>query len=227
MTWQRAISLVWVLLVASSSQAGVMLTFDGLPTSFTPGDSFTFSVKLTGAQGLASYDIPLVLSAASGTPEVDFGFDPVPTAAPANYVFPSDLFFFAIAFPQGAEDHLAISDFNFDSGFNLVGVDTVAGVNDVLAVVSVTTTTGVTGPLTISIDESFLQLDNVDLDPIPDFADVLANLPATTITQSQQATVPEPASLLVWSLGAAGLTVISRRRCKRDSSSAGDASASS
>jgi len=85
------------------------------------------------------------------------------------------------------------------------GVTTVAGVNDLVADVTVTTTVSMVDDLTISIISGKLELDSLASGAIGGFEELKDDLPVSTIP------VPEPASAMLFALG----VVLLKRRSRR------------
>ena len=132
-----------------------MLELSGVPAGFVPGQDVTFDVLLRDATDLASYNIVLTLQLAAGTIGTDAHFI-VPGAASSHYVFGLDTTCFAAAVQTvGATQALTISDFHDPDGDGtLNGVITVAGANDRIATVTVSTHAGTCGDLSLSFDTS-------------------------------------------------------------------------
>jgi len=180
------------LCVCACAHGDPILAID-VPAAYTPGSSFDVTVRLTGAEDLALYNIEAVVSAEGGIAGTDFYF--ASAAEPASgYVFDgqaNDGFAYNIL--GSATDHITLSDLLVSGS-----VDTVAGVNDLLATVTITTTATMTEPLTIDVVESSLELDAPG-GPILGFNDLKAALPAPTIP------IPEPVALSLLAIGAVGL----------------------
>ena len=200
--------LIVVALVATRADAGILFN-NFSSTTYTPGVALEFDVVFgTNITGLNSYFVELILSASDGsaTPGVggDFYFDDAATFYPATGgVFdsaPGSGFFLASEVPLGAADRLSLSD------FLLAGeVDPLPG--DILARVTIQTTRDV-GTLTLSIDGTTLDLLDEDLVLVPQFNQVVGNLPSP----SSVAVIPEPASMTIWGCLIAGVVAFRRRR---------------
>jgi hypothetical protein len=191
-----------VVLLASFGPAwgGPMLELSGVPGSFVPGQDVTFDILLRDATDLASYNIVLTLQLAAGTIGTDAHFI-VPGAALSHYVFGLDTTYFAAAVQTvGATQALAISDFHDPDGDGtLNGVDTVAGTNDRVVTVTVSTHADTCGDLSLFFDTVALELDTPLTDshgaPVP--IDGFTTLRSSLAAQSPVgvSAVPEPASL--------------------------------
>jgi len=211
--------LRWALLAAGAVAAGMiaapcaaapMLSLDGFPPYYVPGQPFTFSIILTGAENLASYNVEVALELETGTVGTDAWFVE-PDAPLSSYLFgdtAEDRQFFGTALRiVGDQQRLTIGDLHDpDDDLVLDPVDTVAGVNDLVAAVTVGTAVNLTGGLAISLDAASLELDTPELDaqddPIPiDGFDALQSDVAAR-SPSQVPLVPEPATLVLLAVAA-------------------------
>jgi len=211
--------LRWALLAAGAVAAGMiaapcaaapMLSLDGFPPYYVPGQPFTFSIILTGAENLASYNVEVALELETGTVGTDAWFVE-PDAPLSSYLFgdtAGDRQFFGTALRiVGDQQRLTIGDLHDpDDDLVLDPVDTVAGVNDLVAAVTVGTAVNLTGGLAISLDAASLELDTPELDaqddPIPiDGFDALQSDVAGR-SPSQVPLVPEPATLVLLAVAA-------------------------
>jgi hypothetical protein len=208
---------VALFLVTCSLSASPLLSMEGLPSTYVPGESITFNVTLTGATNLGSYFTELLLEAPGGVTGSDVWFE-VPAAPASRYVFLADSANFAASAAKfGQRYALSISDLHdADGDGDLEGVDALAGVNDRIAAVTIRTSPSLTGQLMLSIDATSLELDTPAVDgagnpvPVSGFSGLVASLAAAGPSRVDQ--VPEPSSLAL--LGAlAGLA--SRRRWRR------------
>ena len=201
--------LTALVLLHAPTLVALDFSLEGLPTTYTPGTSFSFNVGLVGAEDLNLYSIDLTMEAESGNPGADFLFDEDLTTEPASrYVFggaglhPDG--FVASADVDGGLATLNLSDL-LDVGEM---VDTVSGVNDLVATVTVTTM-GDMGDLTIAFDTTFLELLDDFGDDIPGF-DNLTVPPPATVTP-----IPEPSALILWMSGCIGVLIYQYRRRRR------------
>lgn len=201
--------------LTSVASADPILTVGTVPLDYVPGGSFTLDVTLSGAEQLNSYFIELFLTADFGVAGVDFFFDDAATIGPSDpsYVFGiNGMFFSAVAGVDGAAAVLSLSD-ALTNPFDTV--DTVLGINDLIARVTVRTT-GNVGNLVVGINTTTSPPDLLDpiFDPIPDFADLLVT-PPQQIAPDTTTAVPEPISLVLLCTGAFGL--LGYRRLARPS----------
>ena len=184
--------LVGVLYVCACAHADPILAID-VPAAYTPGSPCDVTVRLTGAEDLALYNIEVVVSAGGGTAGTDFYFASAVEPA-SRYVFDgqaNDGFAYNIL--GSATDHITLSDLLVSGS-----VDTVVGVNDIVATVTITTTATMSEPLTVGVVEDSLELDAPG-GPILGFDALKAALPAPTIP------IPEPVALSLLAIGAVGL----------------------
>jgi hypothetical protein len=202
-----AVGVAWM---AAPCAAAPMLSIDGLPPYYVPGQPFTFTIMLTGAEDLASYGIDVGLELQTGTVGTD-AWLVEPDAPLSSYVFgdtAADRRFFGTALRiVGDQQRLTIGDLH-DPDDNLVldPVNTVAGVNDLVAEVTVGTGMNLTGDVLLSLDASTLELDTPQLDaqndPVPiDGFEALQSAVAAR-SPSQVPLVPEPATLVLLAVAA-------------------------
>ena len=192
-------ALLGCLLVSSTAAASPVLTIDA-PLSFESGTPFDVTIALTGAEDFSLYTIKLILSAPTGSQGVDYFF--TGAAEPSDrYVFDglvSDGFAYSIL--NDSEHCITLSDLLIFGS-----VTTVDGVNDHVAYVTVGTTASMLDDLTITVVSDSLELDSPASGTIDGFNELKGAIPVSTIP------VPEPASLLLFTLAAGFLT----RRSKR------------
>ena len=198
-----------------------MLELSGVPAGFVPGQDVTFDVLLRDAANLASYNVVLTLELAAGTAGTDAHFV-VPGAALSRYVFGHDTTnFWASVQTVGAMQALTISDFHDpDDDLDLDGVNTVAGDNDRVATVTISTHAGTCGDLSLSFDTAAFELDTPLIDPhgAPVPIDGFATLRSSLAVQDPVGVtaIPEPATLSL-SVLALIAAVAGRRRRTFDS----------
>lgn len=203
--------------VVSSARAGLMLTVEGVPTQYTAGDSFSFDVRLQGAENLNEFFIELVLSAESGVADVDFFFDELQTVQhPTEYVFSDPSLnpggFAAFVITDNNQSILGLSDL-LDSGEE---VSTSENVNEFIATVVVQTAADI-GDLSIEFDTTFMELTNDAGGPIGGFDNLVTTLDNSSpivIASSTTNVIPEPTSMAIFG-GIVALGAVSSRRRRR------------
>lgn len=197
------------LWLSSSAYAGPILSLDGLPSTFTPGTSFEFDVRLSEAVNLNSYFIELTLEADKGVAGVDFFFESAAQAS-TDYVFesvdPVDLggFFAATNTTLSNHQRLSLSDFFWDFA---AGVTTVAGQDDRIARVRVGTSSGIR-TIRLFFDDTFLELYDAN-------GMSLSDVELTDYTLSaddSRPVVPEPSTLVLSLLGGSTIWLVRRRQ---------------
>jgi len=202
-----------VLALVSLASADPILSLQNVPEDYTPGLSFSFDVVLAGATDLASYNVAVVLTSDAGT--LGIGGDAwfVPPAAPpaARYVFDGYTDFFLSQVSTGGGDYaLVTSHWNDPDGIlPLDGVNTVAGINDIIVHVTVAVSPTLTDSLHLSARAANLELDTPPGTPIPGFSTLQQSLASATPVEVVE--VPEPVTLLL--LFPAGAVLRRRRTC--------------
>lgn len=238
MSWQalRACLLLGslaVLLAGGLAGADVILTIEPSVAAYTPGGAVDFTVRLSGAANLASYNIEILIDDATGglpggagdghywlvdlLPDSPDPLDPnnqnVATRPPdAEYLFGGNsdpltrLSFEGVALGYG----VGLSDYGFDEvqvpAPHIYGADTDPD-KQVLAVFTVATGGQFAGTLRLRFDTSGLLLDDPAGSPISGFQP--ADYEAYELTVPM---IPEPACAAVL---AAGAVVLLRRRLRR------------
>jgi hypothetical protein len=183
---------VCALTAFASRGAAEPILLTGLGTTFVPGKTFTFDVKLPALSGLGSYNVDVVLESPTGIAGTDFFFDVAATIPSLTaYVFLSSANYFDAANVDSPARHrLTLTD------FDLAGSDVEVGMNDMVAHVAVTTSPTFLGPLTVGIHADGLILDTPNIAPTPveQFAMIqfeTQNVPSLTLVP-----VPEPTSIM-------------------------------
>jgi hypothetical protein len=205
-----AVCLLFAASFCNSASAGIMLTLDDLPGSYTPGEDFSFQVRLEGVTGLNSFFIELRIRADGGTPDVDFSLNTTLTGAPSSgYVFGDhDSFGFeAGSVVLGNDLIVSLSDFLTSDD----EVDVISGVNDIVATVFISTTRNV-GNLRIEFDTEFLELLDAEFLPVPGFDELELSPFAVVAAPTQTAVIPEPRSGLLWLIAFLSMLAVGRRR---------------
>ena len=171
-----------------------------VPVGYTPGGTFDVTVELSGAVGLALYNIELELSSTGGTAGTDFYF--IGSAEPASrYVFDgtaNDGFAFNIL--DSAPERITLSDL-----LTTGSVSTLAGINDLVADVTIGTSTAMVDDVTVAVVAASLELDG-ESGPIPGYDALKADPPSSSIP------IPEPATL---ALLVGGVWWVKRRASRR------------
>ena len=216
-----SIGLILILGGASvRADTGITPSVSGLTTTYTPGNTLTFEVGLTGATNLNSYNIALDLTSNKGTAGTDFYFlgspGTYPPASGANsYVFDSGL---GVSSPCGfvatadtvlstntallnLSDFLDEGEFVSDSG------------SDTMLATVLLKTTPAAGNLALSFDGSVLELLTPEGQPVSGFGTLAANL--NSFNLPAVAPVPEPGTLAL--LTVAGIIAAAGWRRKKGS----------
>ena len=191
--------VVIVLALVSLTSADPILSLQNVPAQYTPGLPFGFDVVLTGATDLASYNVAVVLTADTGALGAggDAWFLPASAPPAARYVFDGYTDFFLSQLSAGGGDHtLVTSHWNDPDGLlPLDGVNTVAGVNDLVAHVTIATAATLADSLHLSVQAGNLELDTPPGTPIPGFSTLQQDVAAAAAVEVAE--VPEPAILLL------------------------------
>jgi hypothetical protein len=154
----RRIAFAVVALVGFCTpvQAETLPLIDGVPTTYTPGQPFTFTLHVPSLPDFSSYTLELVFS----TTVIDPALLAFPIVAPVgSYVFPTNAnFAFQFDAPPGAQEvRLTLSD-----SVPPLGVITVPGANDALATITVVPNAALTGPITLSVGSNTQFLYNME-----------------------------------------------------------------
>lgn len=196
-TWFRAIAVALAAAVPGRADYVVL----DQPDAYTPGTPFTVGVGLAPVSDLGAYNVELVFRTTRPVAGL-LAVDP-PAAAASGYVFPSPANFLAGAVASGTDYRVTLSDF----GLAPTGPTVVAGVNDRLTSLTVRPAAGLTGPISVFVERSSLQIDDAAggslLGP--------GEPPSGVVAQA----VPGPAA---WACGATCLVALAvrRRYCARD-----------
>jgi hypothetical protein len=193
---------------APSGFGATIQLIQGLPTSYIPGQSIAFDVRVPAISNLGSYNIDLVLEGSVAGAGTDYFFSTaLTTPASTNYVFASSANFVAAANIDSPTRHrITLTD------FDLVGTNVVPSVNDRVARVVLQTVPSYRGQLDLFVDAPLLILDTPNVTPtsVMDF-DMIRDAIATT-PPVELSLVPEPSSIGgMW----AGLAVILAGRTNR------------
>lgn len=206
---------VVVGLSSAPARAETLPLIEGMPTTYTPGQSFTFTVRVPEMLGLSGYRLELVFSAETPNPRILAAPSFTPSASdPSTYVFgTSDQAAFTLD-TSGPDVRLVLTD-SFAAPRD-PPTDVTPGQNDFLATVTVTPLAAanglpaVTGPITISIGAgtSFLfSSESGPFDALEPFVVAEADTPPVGNP------VPAPPGLLLLAIG--GLALGARTRFAR------------
>jgi hypothetical protein len=200
----RTLLAAAALLVAAGSSRADVLPLVGVPSGYNPGVAFTFDVSAPGLVGLTDYTLQFSVTAgvAPNLPDL------VVTAAPAatNYPFPDATNFTTtyMSSPGVNGPILMIQDASSGSG-----IDTVLGVNDRLATITVSPGVNLAGPITITFTlNEFTTARDVSFDLPPPII-ITPNEDPTGPT----APVPAPPAAVLAGIG--GLCFLARTRFRR------------
>ena len=190
------------LSLSTQSKAAIIVSLDGLPTTYTAGTPFTFDVVLQNYTNLNSFNIELQMSADSGVAGTDYYF------TGATGLLFNDGNFATSGLPS---QFITLSDFHNSLEFS--GSSTV-----------VATVTGVAlfdvGAIQISILGGSIELLDFSLAEIPGFPDVeLFNGNVAPGPANPNQAIPEPTSLLAF--GFLSLSALGFKRFQSRSRGAG------
>jgi hypothetical protein len=142
---RMAFAVVLVVCCAVPARAETLPILDGVPAFYTPGQPFTFALRVPELPDLTDYRLELVFSTAVTDPSL-LAF---PTVAPPGiYVFPTgaNFAFQFDAAPGANEVQLTLTDSVLPDS-----VIAAPGQNDRLATITVLPGAGLTGTITLSI----------------------------------------------------------------------------
>jgi len=198
-----AVGVCLVVLGAAWCPASPILSFIA-PQGYVPGQTFELEVTLGGAMDLSLFNVELELAADEGAPGVDYWFAGALKPL-AGYVFDGQdaVGFEGIVLTQ-AKHRITLSDLLVSES-----VDTLQGVNDGLARVTIATSGAMTVPIRIACVPDSLELDRPVGQPIEGCDVLAASLPTAEVP------VPEPLSAWVW-LASIAAVLRGRRRRGRD-----------
>lgn len=204
---------VVVGLSAAPARAETLPLIEGMPTTYTPGVPFTFTLRIPELLGLTGYRLELVFATETPDPRLlaSPSFDP---PAGNTYVFGTpDQAAFTLD-TSGPDVRLTITD-SFDTPRD-PPTDVTPGQNDFLATITVTPLAAanglpaVSGPITISIGEGtrfVFSTESGPFDPPEPFTVFEAETPPVGNP------VPAPPGLLLLAIG--GLALGARARLAR------------
>jgi hypothetical protein len=149
----RRMAFAVVVLVGcwnAPARAETLPLIEGVPATYSPGQSFTFDVRVPFLPDLTSYNLQILFGAQTNDPAL-LAFPTVADPVPAGrYVFTSnENFSFSFDAPPGASEvSLTLSDFNSS-------VVARPGINDTIARITVLPDANFTGPIQISFAPDF------------------------------------------------------------------------
>jgi hypothetical protein len=202
-----ALLSVACLTAASDARAAAVITLgDVSATSIASGDSFTFAIRMSGAD-IASYQIPIVISGPTGSVVgTDFDLAP-PTAPPAvGYVFsppPTGNFDATLSTNPGSPTSLFLTITDYTIG------DATDGATDLISWITVTTGATFVGAITVDFGDrdDFEILDaNFDDAGFQSGAGFLVQVGGPPVV------IPEPAAATLLGVGALAVVALARRR---------------
>ena len=184
---------------ADPARADTLPLIQGVPGTYTPGQLFTFEVRVPLLLDLNKYMVELVFSTTVTDPSL-LAFPTVAAPAPGGrYVFSSsgNFAFEYTADPGSSDVVLTFSDFSSPP------VNTVPGTNDTLATVTVLPPAGFTGPITISVGGGTAFDFNTEFGTPP--------APEPIVVQQGGSSNPVPAPPGAVLLGIGGVLLFARR----------------
>jgi MYXO-CTERM domain-containing protein len=189
-------ALALALCATSPARADTLPLLEGVPGTYSPGTSFTFTVRVPELFDLASYSLDLVFATDLTDPPLFASATVAPTLANGGrYVFASNAGFQSTltTFAGGTDVLLTLAD----SG---ALANTVPGANDTLALVTVAPDATFTGPITISLGANTLFDANFESGTPPPFEPI-------TVLQAggDPNPVPAPPGVALFALGALAL----------------------
>ena len=183
----------------SPARAETLPLIENLPATYTPGETFTFQLRVPELVDFTGYSLQLVFSTDVLNPNL-FAFG---TAATSNYPFPSSAGFQSTlsTIQDGNQVILTIAD-STDPG-----VTVTPGGNDMLATITVTPGADLTGPIRLSIGPDAVFFYNTELNSYEAPTDI------PPIEQgAPPAPVPAPAGVVLLGFGALLLGLRARLR---------------
>lgn len=191
-------ALIVLGFTAASARADTLPLILDTPGTYQPGTPFTFEIRTPGLVDFTAYTIELVFD--TTVPNPDLTLSAAPDAG--QYPFPS-----LSNFQTGITANPGSLSLTLTDSTAPPGALTVAGTNDLIAIITVTPGPSFTGPITISVNPDTLSFD-INSEAIP----TITVPDAITVEQgaAPPEAVPTPAAWLTLSLG--GLVLAARRR---------------
>ncbi|MDB5306744.1 MAG: hypothetical protein JWO38_946 [Gemmataceae bacterium] len=198
-----------VLAAAGPVRADTLPLIVNAPATYVPGGSFSFELHAPGLIGLTSYNLTFQLESGPNPPPLTVSVTPPPGLA--NYPFPDATHFSVgqLVTPIPSPFSLQLSD---SAGGSAVA--TVGG-NDYLALVTVTTASTLTTPITVTVTGATFNAFHLPGEP-------LSTLPAPVTIEADlssppPAPVPTPAAWLMFAVGTLGVVSARNRFSRKDS----------
>jgi len=190
--------------VAGPSHADT-LPLVGVPSGYNPGQSFAFDVYAPGLVGLTDYTLQFSVTAGVAPVFPDLTVSAAPAAT--NYPFPdTSNFTTGQSSSPGVNGPIVLIQ---DATSGPAGVDTVLGVNDRLATITISPGVNLSGPITITFT----------LNELTTARDVGFDLPPPIIITPNEnptgPTAPVPAPPAAVLAGIGGLCFLARSRFRR------------
>jgi hypothetical protein len=191
-------------LTAGPARAETLPLVEGMPSTYTPGQPFSFTLRVPELLGLTAYNLQLKFGTEVTNPPLLVFATP---AGPDRYVFGTTerLGFGLETDPNGTEVRFSLIDPLDNLPPREPGVDVVAGANDTLGTITVSPGVGLTGPITISIGNTtnFNYLsESGPIDPPGPFVVQQADTGSPPVGGNP---VPAPPAALLFGIGAVAL----------------------
>jgi hypothetical protein len=194
----RALVVFAALTTFAGATRADTLPLLGVPAGYTPGQAFSFDIYAPGLVGLTDYTLQFSVTAGSppNLPDLTVQVDPAASA----YPFPDTSNFATSQSVVAGVNSIFVTVSDATSGS---GVNTLSGVNDHLATVSISPGVNLSGPITISfMQNDFTTSRDVGFDLPPPI--VIPELPSGPNPEP----VPAPPGVVL--AGVAGLCLAAR-----------------
>ena len=186
-------AFTFLVVTTGPARADILPVTSNVPPTYMPGVPFSFEVRAPGLIDLFEFDITLTIETPVSDPAIALT-TVVSRPAPAAYVFGASGEFEATPFDNFGSTALEVSI----TGLATSGVvNTVAGQNDQLALVTVTPNAAFDEPIAFRLEVNMFSVNSeLVFDPLPPFV--------------VNSAVPAPAGWVM--LGVGGLALAARRR---------------
>lgn len=189
---------------AGSAQAETLPLFEGVPTTYTPGTSFQFAVRVPALTDFTGFSVDLIFGTDIPNPPLFVSAQAAAAAPGGRYVFPSNGTFLWTSSLVGGSSEVVLTFADFTDS----PIVATPGVNDTLAIVTVIPGLTLTGPITISIGSgTTFEVNSETQYPAPE--------PITIAQVDGPPTSPVPAPASAVLLGLGGLLLGARKRFGR------------